>query len=161
MPPRPRPRHEEPTLRLRRPADVAALLRDAVPADLDDGELLLALDHSSYLCGIASRFPGDGDPVPELCADHLRLVADELHVDELVLVTFVAPHRITPSAADVARFEGLRVECRAAHVELRDHLLMSGHRWRAIAELTPLFGGEPCRGDAFRPRRERGGDHAA
>ncbi len=139
-------------LRLLGPDDVAALLHDAVTDDLDDGELILGLDRSSYLCGIASRFPERDGPVPELCAEHLRLVAEELRARELVLVTFVAPARVTPTAADVARFEGLRVECRADHVELLDHLLMSGHRWRSIAELTPSFGGRINPAD---------GDHAA
>jgi hypothetical protein len=122
-------------------ADAAALLRDAVPDDLHEGELVLGLDWAARLCGIASRFPQRDGPVPELNAEHLCLIADEIGAIELVLVTFVDAGRVPPTAADVARFEGLRVECRAAHVGLVDHLLMAGHRWRSIAELTPLFGG--------------------
>jgi hypothetical protein len=137
--------HEPDDLGSRR--EPASILK--IPDDLDDGELILGLDWSSHLCGIASRFPEHDTTVPELCAEHLRLVAEELCALELVLVTFVAPDRLTPTAADVARFEGLRVECRAVEVELVDHLLMSGHRWRAIAELTPLFS------------RRQDGDHAA
>lgn len=153
MAPRERTPHDDSNpdrdlLKLLGAEDVAALLREAVPDDLHEGEMILGLDWASYLCGIASRFPERDGPVPELCAEHLRLVAEEIGALEVVLVTFVEPDRVTPTAADVARFEGLRVECRAEHVELVDHLLMAGHRWRSIAELTPLFTGE-C-GESFR-----------
>jgi hypothetical protein len=137
--------------------DAAALLREAVPDHLDEGELVLGLDWSARLCGIASRFPERDGPVPELCAEHLRLIAEELVATELVLVTFVEAERVTPTAADVARFEGLRVECRAVHVELFDHLLMAGQRWRSIAALTPLFSGPGVSG----PGIGSGGGHAA
>ncbi len=146
-------------LKILGPGDAVAVLRNAVPTDQHDGELVLGLDWSARLCGIASRFPERDGPMPELCAEHLCLIADHIGAIELMLVTFVEAPRITPTAADVARFEGLRVECRAAHVELVDHLLMAGHRWRSIAELTPLFG-RPPDPDAADPDPESG-DHAA
>jgi hypothetical protein len=55
---------------------------------------------------------------------------------EAVLVTFVDDDHREPSAADVARFEGLRVECDDDGVELLDHLLVSGHRWRSVREVS-------------------------
>ncbi len=146
--------HED-ALKILGPEDAAALLRSAVPDDQHDGEIVLGLDWRSRVCGIASRFPERDGSMPELCADQLRLIAEEVAADELVLVTFVVPARVPPTAADVARFEGLRVELRASHVELVDHLLMAGHRWRSIAELTPLFSGRR------RPRDRADGDHAA
>ena len=150
--------HED-ALKILGPEDAAALLRDAVPVDQHDGEIVLGLDWRSRVCGIASRFPERDGPMPELCADQLRLIAEEVAASELVLVTFVVPGRVAPTAADVARFEGLRVELRAAHVELVDHLLMAGHRWRSIAELTPLFGERFS--DRHRRRDRADGDHAA
>jgi hypothetical protein len=144
-------------LKILGPEDAAALLRAAVPTDQHEGEIVLGLDWRSRVCGIASRFPDRDGPMPELCAEHLTLIAEEVAASELVLVTFVEPARLTPTAADVARFEGLRVELRAAHVDLVDHVLMAGHRWRSIGELTPLFSGRPTAGG----RDRADGDHAA
>lgn len=83
------------------------------------------------------------------------MIAAELAAIGVVLVTFVPPERVAPTAADVARFEGMRVECRAQRVELLDNLLVAGDRWRSIDELTPL-GGSPRPGGP-----PAAGDHAA
>jgi DNA repair protein RadC len=71
-------------------------------------------------------------------AEALDAVAERIGATELVLTTFVDPDRIVPTAADVARFEGLRVECRVLGTELLDHILMSGHRWRSVREVSGL-----------------------
>jgi len=150
----PRPNHDD-QLKILGPDDAVALLRQAVPDDQHEGEIVLGLDWASQLCGIATRFPERDGPVPEICVEHLRLIAEELAAVEILLVTFVPPDRVVPTAADVARFEGLRVECGAEHVALVDHVLMAGHQWRSIAELTPLLsrrrrdwsGGDPSAWD--------------
>lgn len=106
------------------------------------GQLLVGVDDEMKVCGAAFTCPC------EVCRDIVRsdapalvAVADELGAVELVLTTFVEPERLQPTAADVARFEGLRVECRAEGVELLDHFLMAGHEWRSVRDASAL--GEP------------------
>ena len=64
------------------------------------------------------------------------MIAAELRADAVVLVTFVDDERIAPSPADVARYEGLVLECADEGVALLDQLLMSGHRWRSVGEVS-------------------------
>jgi hypothetical protein len=123
--------------------DAAEFVRE-LALDLHEGELVVALDWRAHVCGVATRLPRDGVEHPEVDAEQLRLLAEELEALELVLLTFVADERLTPTAADVARLEGLRVECRALGVGIVDHLLCSGHRSRSVGAVS-----------------WRGGDHAA
>jgi hypothetical protein len=85
------------------------------------------------VCGAELRCPCEacGD---ELLGDGTALaeVTAGLGGIELVLVTFVEAPQLAPSVADVARFEGLCLECDAEGVPLLDHLLFSGHRWRSV-----------------------------
>jgi len=104
-----------------------------------EGQLAIGIDWSMRLSGPAFRCGCD------VCQHDLAVtsqqivdLAAELDAVELVLVTFVAPDRIVATAGDVARLEGLRVECRALGIELLDHLLMSGHRWCSVREAGGL-----------------------
>jgi hypothetical protein len=118
-------------------SDDAAAFVAELALDLHEGELVLALDWRARVCGAATRFPHDcGVAHPPVDADQLRLIAEELDAIELVLVTFVADERIAPTAADVARLEGLRVECRAHGIGIVDHLLCSGSRSRSVGRLS-------------------------
>ena len=119
------------------PDDAAAAVRTLVCPDHHEGQLVLALDWSGDVCGGEFRCPCDA------CRDELlsdgRQLADltiSLGGLEVVLVTFVDDCRLEPTPADVARFEGLRVECEVEGVELLDHLLFSGHRWRSVREVS-------------------------
>jgi hypothetical protein len=103
----------------------------------EEGQLVLALDWTGKVCGAELRCPC------EVCRDDLlgdgTALADvtaSLGGIELVLVTFVELPRVAPSVADVARFEGLCLECDAEGVPLLDHLLFSGHRWRSVREAS-------------------------
>jgi hypothetical protein len=124
--------------------DAIAFVRELALHDLHHGELVLALDWSARVCGAATRFPDDGAVHPPVDAQQLRLLAEELAAVELVLVTFVAADRLAPTAADVARLEGLRVECRAVGVGIVDHVLCTAGRCRSVSAVSWI-----------------GGDHAA
>ncbi len=133
-------RHEQRPPRIDGPDDAAAVAQVLVCDEHVVGQLLIGLDREGELCGAAFACPC------EVCQDLVRtdaegLVAVAARVDavEIVLATYVEPERIAPTAADVARFEGLRVECRALGVELLDQLLMSGHRWRSLREVSGLI----------------------
>jgi len=120
--------------RIRGADDVARLMQACMGDESWAGELVLALDWLTRPAGIAVRPTCTDNPTVD--AMQLHLLAEEFAASELVLVTFVEPERLAPTPADVARFEGLRVECAEDDVELLDHVLMSGHRWRSIRELS-------------------------
>ncbi|MBM3673184.1 MAG: hypothetical protein FJW86_13545 [Actinobacteria bacterium] len=123
--------------RVRGPNDAIAIIKQLVCDDHTEGQLLIGIDASMRLSGAAFNCPCE-----QCCeetatdADQLVELAYEMDAVELVLVTFVTQDRLAPTAADVARFEGVRVECAAQGITLLDHLLMSGHRWRSIAEVS-------------------------
>jgi hypothetical protein len=123
------------------PGDAANVVRILVCPEHHEGQLLIALDWSGQVCGAELRCPCDA------CRDELLVDGNQLAAlttalggIELVLVTFVEDEQLAPAAADVARFEGLRVECADESVELLDHLLFSGHRWRSICEISVARG---------------------
>lgn len=123
------------------PGDAAEVVRILVCPEHHEGQLLLVLDWSGQVCGAEFRCPCEacGD---ELLADGHALadLTVELGGIELVLVTFVDDEQLAPTTADVARFEGLRVECDGESVALLDHLLFSGHRWRSVCEVSVARG---------------------
>jgi hypothetical protein len=119
------------------PNDAVEIVHALVCDEHTEGQLLLGIDTKCRLSGAAFNCPC------EVCCDRivrdaeeLVTLADEMGAVDLVLVTFVELDRLAPTAADVARFEGLRIECREQGVLLLDHLLMSGHRWRSVAEVS-------------------------
>ena len=120
--------------RVRGPDAAATLMRVLVCGNHHDGEFVLALDRSDRFVGYASR-EGDQAWFP-LDAMQLEMIAAELQAEAVVLVTFVDDDRIAPSLADVARYEGLVLECADEGVALLDQLLMSGHRWRSVGEVS-------------------------
>ena len=119
------------------PDDAAHVVRLLVCPDHHEGQLLLALDWSGRVCDAELLCPCDacGD---DLLTDGAELASrtTDLGGIEAVLVTFVDDEQLEPSVADVARFEGFRVECDREEVELLDHLLFSGHRWRSVREVS-------------------------
>jgi hypothetical protein len=123
------------------PDDAAHVVRILVCPEHHEGQLVLALDSSGQVCGAEFRCPCDACR-DELLVDGTQLAAltAALGGIELVLVTFVDDEQLAPAPADVARFEGLRVECAGESVELLDHLLFSGHRWRSICEVSVARG---------------------
>jgi len=122
---------------VRGPNDVVEIIKRLVCDEHTEGQLLLGIDSSMRLCGAAFNCPCTvcQDRIVNR-ADELLALADDMGAAELVLVTFVDDDRLTPTAADVARYEGLRVECLDDDVTLLDHLLFSGHRWRSVAEVS-------------------------
>jgi hypothetical protein len=123
------------------PDDAANVVRILVCPEHHEGQLVIALDWSGQVCGAEFRCPCDA------CRDELLIDGSQVAAlttalggIELVLVTFVEEEQLAPTAADVARFEGLRVECADDGVELLDHLLFSGHRWRSICEVSVARG---------------------
>jgi hypothetical protein len=121
------------------PDDAIAVIKAMVCDEHVVGQLLVGLDEHAHVCGAAFTCPCDAcRDVVRTDADALTAVADRIGAVELVLTTFVEDGRFVPTAADVARFEGLRVECRALGVELLDHILMSGHRWRSVREVSSV-----------------------
>jgi hypothetical protein len=117
--------------------DAVRVVKDLVCDEHTQGQLILGLDDERHVAGAVFNCPCDGccDEVLEDPEDLVDL-ADAMDADELVLVTFVEADRLAPTAADVARFEGLRVECLSEDVLLLDHLLFTGHRWRSVAEVS-------------------------
>jgi hypothetical protein len=121
------------------PDDAVAVITALVCDEHVVGQLLVGLDERGQVCGAAFTCPCDAcRDIVRTDAEALAAVADRLDAFEIVLATFVEPERIAPTAADVARFEGLRVECRTLGIELLDHILMSGHRWRSVREVSGL-----------------------
>ena len=121
------------------PEDAARVIKQLVCDEHVVGQLLVGLDERGRVCGAAFTCPCDAcRDIVRSDAEALVAVADRISAVELVLTTFVEPDRIVPTAADVARFEGLRVECRTLGIELLDHILMSGHRWRSVREVSGL-----------------------
>jgi hypothetical protein len=119
------------------PADAARVVQMLVCPEHHEGQLVVALDWSGHVCGAELRCPC------EMCGDELlhdgralAAVTAELGGIELVLTTFVESTQLVPSIADVARFEGLGLECAGEGVGLLDHLLFSGHRWRSVREVS-------------------------
>ena len=117
--------------------DAVAIVKQLVCDEHVEGQLIVGLDESRHVAGGVFNCPCDR------CRDELLTEPEDLidlayamDADELFLVTFVELDRIAPTAADVARFEGLRVECLDEDVLLLDHLLFSGHRWRSIGEVS-------------------------
>lgn len=121
------------------PDDAARVIKQLVCDEHVVGQLLVGLDDRGQVCGVAFTCPCDAcRDIVRTDAEALTAVADRIGAAELVLTTFVEPSRIAPTAADVARFEGLRVECHTLGIELLDHILMSGHRWRSVREVSSL-----------------------
>jgi hypothetical protein len=123
------------------PDDAARVVQMLVCPDHHEGQLVVALDWSGEVCGAELRCPC------ERCRDELlddgralATVTVELGGIELVLATFVDDTRLAPSVADVARFEGLALECAGEGVPLLDHLLFSGHQWRSVREVSVGLG---------------------
>jgi hypothetical protein len=116
--------------------DAVEVVKELVCDEHTQGQLIVGLDESGHVAGAVFNCPCEACR-DEMLRDPEELVdlADAMEVDELFLVTFVDPERLTPSAADVARFEGLRVECLDDGVLLLDHFLFAGHRWRSIGEV--------------------------
>lgn len=122
---------------VRGPDDAIKIIKQLVCDDHTEGQLLIGIDHEMRLSGAAFNCPCDACCERTVTdADQLVALADEMEAMELVLVTFVECDRLAPTAADVARYEGLRIECAAQGVMLLDHLLFSGHQWRSIAEVS-------------------------
>lgn len=118
--------------------DAVAIVKALVCEQHTQGQLVVAIDAAMRLAGAAFRCTCERcDEQPLDDVEQLIDLADELDGVELVLATFVEPDRLAPTAADVARFEGWRVECREQGVSFVDHLLFSGHRWRSIREVSP------------------------
>jgi len=117
--------------------DAVRVIKELVCDEHTQGQLIVSLDASLRVIGAVFNCPCEacGDEVLRDPEDLIDL-AYAMEADELFLVTFVEPERLAPTAADVARFEGLRVECLDEDVRLLDHLLFSGHRWRSIAEVS-------------------------
>jgi hypothetical protein len=114
-------------------------VRILVCPDHHEGQLVLALDWSGEVCGAHLVCPC------ELCRDEpltsgcdIADLAAHLGGIEVVLVTFVDDEHLAPTPADIARLEGLRVECSDDDVELLDHLLFSGHRWRSVQQISAV-----------------------
>ena len=128
-------RRKMPTVR--GPNDVVEIVKRLVCDEHTEGQLLIGIDATMHLCGAAFNCPCDAcqDPTANT-AEALVAVAEEMGAEELVLVTFVDDDRLAPTAADVALYEGLRVECLDDDVMLLDHLLFSGHQWRSVAEAS-------------------------
>ena len=121
------------------PDDAATVIQALVCDEHVVGQLLVGLDEGAQVCGAAFTCPCDAcRDIGRTDAEALVAVADRIGAVELVLTTFVEAERVVPTAADVARFEGLRVECRTLGIELLDHILMSGHRWRSVREVSSL-----------------------
>jgi DNA repair protein RadC len=141
---RARPARQPRLPRVRGVDDAAQVVKQLVCDDHTEGQLIIGLDESRSVCGAVFNCPCDGCR-DEMLEDPVELVdlADAMRADDLVLVTFVPLGRLAPTAADVARFEGLRVECRDQGAMLLDHLLFSGHRWRSVAEVGLSAGGDP------------------
>jgi hypothetical protein len=99
-----------------------------------EGDFVLGLDDWDEFVGYSSR--DCRREWPPLSADQLIGIAAELRATALVLVTFVEDDRLAPTEADIARFEGLRLECADEGICLLDQLLMSGHRWRSVREVS-------------------------
>jgi hypothetical protein len=119
------------------PDDAARVVQILVCPDHHEGQLVLALDWTGAVCGAVFNCPCDacGDELVDDGATLAALTA-ELGGIELVLATFVDDEHLSPSVADVARFEGMRLECEAAGVGLVDHLIFSGHRWRSVRRVS-------------------------
>jgi hypothetical protein len=117
--------------------DAVRIVKELVCDDHTQGQLIIGLDDECHVAGAVFNCPCDSCR-DEVLEDPEELVdlADAMDADELILVTFVEPDRLVPTAADVARFEGLRVECMSEDVLLLDHLLFTGHRWRSVGAVS-------------------------
>ena len=129
--------HQRDLPRVRSVDDAARIVQQLVCDEHIQGQLIVGVDASQRVAGAVFNCPCDacGDDVLR-DAEELIEVAAAMRVDDFFLVTFVASERLAPTAADVAHFEGLRVECLDDGVWLLDHLLFSGHRWRSVAEVS-------------------------
>ena len=114
--------------------DVVRLLGSLLCEDCRIGEVVVAIDWDMRPLGLGVR--GAECTLPPLDSAQLVLLAEEFAACEVVVVTFVEEDELAPTPADVARFEGWSIECEDDDVALLDHILVSGHRWRSVAELS-------------------------
>jgi len=129
---------DRPAPKIRGADDVVRLLRSLLCDDCLRGEVALAIDWDMRPVGFGFR-AGDTRH-PPLDAVQIVLLAEKFGACEVAVVTFVEPDRLTPTPADVARYEGWRVECLQDGIELLDHVLISSHHWRSIRELSAAPG---------------------
>jgi hypothetical protein len=118
-------------------ADAAEVVKRLVCDEHTEGQLIFGIDESGRVCGAVFNCPCDAcqDEIVNR-AEGLVDLAVAMRAEALVLATFVVTDQLAPTPAEVARFEGLRLECADHDVRLVDHLLFSGHRWRSVGELS-------------------------
>jgi hypothetical protein len=117
--------------------DAIAIVKLLVCDDHTEGQLVLGIDPIMRLCGAAFNCPCDrcqGRPADD--AEELVDLAAEMRASGVVVTTFVEPDHSGPTAADVARFEGLRLECADEGIVLFDHFVMTRHEWQSIRALS-------------------------
>ena len=119
------------------PDDAVAIVKKLVCDDHTQGQLVLGIDRVMRLCGAAFNCPCEGcKGQPADDAEELVDLAAEMRASGVLITTFVEPDHPAPSAADVARFEGLRLECADGGIVLFDHFVMTRHEWRSIRALS-------------------------
>lgn len=120
---------------VRGPGDVVEIVRK-VTAESGPlaGELVFGFDAEKELVGCAVR--GDEPSKPPIDVEQLLLISDELEARALVYVTFRHGATQLPNVATRDRFEALASGCAREGVVLLDHLLVSGQRWRSVAEVS-------------------------
>jgi hypothetical protein len=122
---------------VRGPDDAVRLVKLLVDEGVRAGRIVLGIDSYAHACGAAAHEKSDHcGHEPLTFAEQLTDIAIELRAESLVLITFVSEADLAPTPADVARFEGLKLEIEGVGFELCDHLLMSGHRWRSVREAS-------------------------
>jgi hypothetical protein len=128
--------------------DAVSLLRALVPEGDVEGMLVVGLDHEQRLCGV-----GINDRHRALSfvkVWELEALAAELDAHALVVAVFPRVERAVPSEHEVRAFVDLRDRARRARVSLVDCLVVRGHRWWSLRELSDGgAGGSPL--DQSRP----------
>jgi hypothetical protein len=114
--------------------DVVALVRQLVPDRNVEGMLVVGLDHERRLCGVAVN--GRHRALSFVKVWELEALAAELDAHALVVAVFPRFERAAPSEHEVRAFVDLRDRARRARLSLNDCLIVCGHRWWSLRELS-------------------------
>jgi hypothetical protein len=123
--------------------DVVALLRALVPDGDAEGMLVVGLDHEQRLCGVGIDHRHRALSFVKVW--ELDALAAELDARSVVVAVFPRAGGAVPTEHELRAFADLRERARRAQVSLVDCLVVRGHRWWSLRELSEGVGrGSPA-----------------
>jgi hypothetical protein len=114
--------------------DAVALVRTLVPGGDVEGMLAVGLDRDRRVCGVGTN--PHHRALSFVKVWELSALADELDASALVLALFPTGPCRAPSLHELQAFADLCARSRRAQVLLFDCIVLRGHRWWSMRELS-------------------------